>query len=76
MLVAFQPGRARKFMVFLLSEYHARKLLRVPRAEETGADATSAQRRQQHLFFRVRIKARKEMFGMTAPADCHVWRSA
>ncbi len=49
-LVAFQPGRARKFTVFLLSEYHARKV--VPGTEETGAHDTSAQRRQQHPFFR------------------------
>jgi hypothetical protein len=34
MLVAFQPARARKFTVFLLSEYHARKI--VPGTDNVG----------------------------------------
>jgi len=50
MLAAFQPARARKFTVVLLSEYHAGKIVGYRQRGETGADSTSAQRRQQHPF--------------------------
>src|SRR5215471_6337369 len=58
-LVVFQSGIARKFTVFLLSEYHARKIVPGIEIEGTGAHDTSGQRRPQHPFFRVRIKSSK-----------------
>jgi hypothetical protein len=54
-------------MVFLLSEYHARKAVADTAERETGAHHTSVQRRQQHPFFPSVSKARKETFGVTAP---------
>src|SRR4029077_2505175 len=70
-LVAFRPARARKFTVFLLSEYTQEELFRVPkRTGETGGESTSAQRRQQHPFFRVRIKSSKGNVWRDRPADC------